>query len=218
MKVGTDGILLGSWAQVHAGDLVLDVGTGTGLLALMVAQRAGCLVDAIEIDKQAYIQASSNVLMSKWKETVKVYNTSLQAYAKSNKKYDLIICNPPFYTSYMKPTDRSRCLARNNESLSLEDLVVKSCKLMNKKGRLAFIIPYEMINVAAGVISKNGLNITRMLEVKSRPGKSPIRVLFEASIHESESAMNSNITISDSVNNTYTEEYRELTKDFYLNF
>src|ERR1035437_1950902 len=127
MKVGTDGVLIGAWTNPGDARKMLDIGTGTGLIALMLAQASKANIDAVEIDAGAYHQALENVEQSIWKERISVILTSLQNYIKSaDKKYDLIVTNPPFFTNSLKSGHDKRNLARHNDALSPEDLLARS--------------------------------------------------------------------------------------------
>ena len=141
MKVGTDGVLLGAWSNLETGDNILDIGAGTGLISLMLAQRfPNSRVDAIEIDYDAFLQAKENFEHSIFSERLKIKNTSLQVYS-SDKKYDLIVSNPPFFTVNNSVDFDARKQARQQETLTFAELIEKSAKLLHKEGVASFIIP-----------------------------------------------------------------------------
>ncbi len=143
MKVGTDGVLLGAWADCDNAKRILDIGTGTGLIALMMAQRSQAQIDAIEIDEHASEQAIENVNRSPWASRVNVINKSLQDYSKvENKAYDLIVSNPPYFQNSMFAPDKKRTDARHNSNLELEDLLKGAKKLLSNDGKLSIILPY----------------------------------------------------------------------------
>ena len=125
MKVSTDGVLLGAWVEPGNASAILDIGTGTGLIGIMLAQKSGAKIDAVEIEPHAYRQAIENVLDCPWKERIMVTNSSFQDYSKhSSLKYDLIVTNPPFFSNSLKTPHDGRNLARHNDILPPEELLM----------------------------------------------------------------------------------------------
>jgi tRNA1Val (adenine37-N6)-methyltransferase len=217
MKVGTDGILLGAWTKVPEEGRILDIGTGTGLIALMIAQRTMCMIDAIEIDPDAAEQANKNVQNSPWSKRISVIHCSLKDYTKKNtEKYDLIVCNPPFYISNLKSGDKKKNMARNAEYLPLQDLVRFSVQLLKKTGALVVIIPYQHIQRYMKILKEYNLEISRMTSVKTNERKSPARVLIEVGKKLEFKKEQDELTIMNSLENNYTEEYKKLTRNYYL--
>ncbi len=219
MKVGTDGVLLGAWAPATRCKRILDVGTGTGLIALMLAQRSSANIDALEIDAGAAFQAKENIGNSPWHERISVKQGSFQEYAFfCPEKYDVIVCNPPYFISNLKSTDMKRNLARNSENLTLEELVENSVLIMGKDARLAVIIPYELKNRYQRILYKNKLTISRETTIKPFSDKSPVRVLVEAANTSSIPCVRNEISVKVNINGRYTNEYIELVREFYLIF
>jgi tRNA1Val (adenine37-N6)-methyltransferase len=219
MKVGTDGILLGAWTKVPEQGRILDIGTGTGLLSLMVAQRSNCMIDAIEIDLDAAQQAKSNIRNSKWSKRISVFHNSLKDYVMTSKgKYDIIISNPPFYISNLKSQDEKKNRARNAESLPLFELVQSSIQLLKESGALNVIIPYEHVQRYMNVLAEYNMDISRMTTVKGNERKSPSRVLIEVKRSCEFVAEQMEIIIMNTTDNNYTAEYRNLTRNYYLKF
>jgi len=175
MKVGTDGVLLGAWANVKEAQRILDVGTGTGLIALMLAQRTAhqttpAQIDAIEIDEAASQQARENVTNSPWPERVQVYHYALQEYmTRSINPYDLIIANPPFFEKAHKAANPARSLARHNDTLTHDDLLDAACQLLTAKGCLSVIYPTEIAQHFLTRADTYGFVCQRKLRVKPTP-------------------------------------------------
>jgi tRNA1Val (adenine37-N6)-methyltransferase len=218
MKVGTDGVLLGAWANTDDAETILDIGTGTGLIAIMMAQRALTHVDAVELETAAYRQALGNVEQCKWKDRIELYNLSFQAFVKScKKKYDLIITNPPYFSNALHTPDQKRTNARHDISLSFEDILSGSRKLLSSQGRLNLILPSHEGNRFQQISKKYNLFCTRITHVKPLPSKEPKRALMEFSIKEKPLSENY-LVIENNKRHHFTEEYKELTKDFYLYF
>ena len=184
MKVGTDGVLLGAWASVpEPGSRILDIGTGTGLIALMMAQRSSDVwVDAIEIDPSSAKQAIENIQNSPWKERMNCIHSSFQDYnSQCNYQYDLIICNPPFFSASTKAPTKEKNLARHDDSLSLRDIFKDSVSLMKVKSVISLILPVDKEAQALDLISEHQMHCKRRTRVKPAPGKSTNRVLLEFS-------------------------------------
>jgi tRNA1Val (adenine37-N6)-methyltransferase len=218
MKVGTDGVLLGSWCEIENATSVIDVGCGTGLIALMIAQRnSNAKIDAVEIDKAAAIQASENVKISPWSERITLFCEPIQQFAEQClQKYDLIVSNPPYFVNSLKSPHPLRTTARHTDSLPLEDLIAVVEKLLHKEGRFAVILPPEQAEITVAIALQNDLHLIRQTTVFTTP-TSPVRrclMEFSKTKHASE---NSTLIIEYSSNH-FTEEYRALTKDFYLKF
>ena len=217
MKVGIDGILLGAWADVRDCNTILDIGTGTGLIALMLAQRSQAKIIAIEIEKNAAEEAAENITASPWKNRVEVQNVSLQKFsAETTFKFDLIISNPPFFQNSLKAGNKSRSLARHTDSLPFSKLLECTSQLLTEKGRCAYILPME-VNVDIETLArKNGLFLQRKTLVSPNENKSPNRVLLEMSKIEVPTESDSLVIYNN--DGSWAEIFKNLTCDFYLNF
>lgn len=226
MKVGTDGILLGAWVELKDPNSILDIGAGTGVIGLMMAQRSTAeLIDAIEIDADAYEQCVDNFENSPWGDRLFCYHASLDEFAEEmeEEKYDLIISNPPFFeaplvstSDFLKenPISESRKTARFFDSLPFEDLLEYSSTLLSEVGILAVVIPFseesKFLEIA-GDVNLYPKRICRVRGTKDTPIK---RSLMELSFSKSEVQVNE-LTLEISRHN-YTPEYIELVKNFYL--
>jgi tRNA1Val (adenine37-N6)-methyltransferase len=215
-KVGTDGVLLGAWVRILPADQnILDIGTGSGLIALMIAQRTDvkCFVDAIDIGEAEACQARDNVLQSPWPDRVKVYHTSLQEFQKT-KKYDLIVTNPPYFSDSLLPPDQKRGRARHSHALPYAHLVEHALLLLSAEGRLAVIMPsFEALKFIS-LASTSGLSVLRQTILRSRVDKAPERLLLELGL-SGERVPDSELVLH-SDGEKWSEPYEQLTKDFYL--
>lgn len=215
MKVGTDGVLLGAWVSVEDEKNILDIGTGTGLLALMMAQRTLANIDAIEIDETAAKQAGENVLRSRWSDRVVIHHAALQDYFPAHSRYDLILSNPPYFSNINPITGNKRVLARQSYALTMNELISGVCRLMTPAGRFALIYPAESFNTVTNLTKKNGLFALRITRVLSTPGDKPIRILAEFS-NSRNNPVQDTLIIEEKGRHQYSEKYRKLTQDFYL--
>jgi tRNA1Val (adenine37-N6)-methyltransferase len=219
MKIGTDAVLLGAWAPCGSETRILDIGTGSGILALMMVQRnANIIIDAVEIDSEASMLAKLNVQLSPWPGQVHIFNTTIQEFPLANKhNYSFIICNPPFFTDSLKAPDKARSTARHNDTLPVNHLLQCTSNLLTENGKAAFIIPadaYENWKVEA---AKQNLYPTHTTRVKSSESHAPHRVMLAFSRSKAVEITDNEISIYIS-KNIYSPEYMELTRDFYLNF
>ena len=216
MKVGTDGVLLGAWVGLSADTKrVLDVGTGTGLLALMVAQRTTeAQIVAVEIEPQAAEQARVNVTSSPWAERIKVVCVDAKEY-DSEQKFDLIISNPPYFTASLHSPDAERNLARHTDTLSLSTLCSLAVRLLSENGRLAVVLPSDCERTIRMAAIGVGLHPTRLCRVRTSSAKHPKRVLMEFS-RRGDGEQQSELVMSHKGEST--EEYVELIHDFYLRY
>ncbi|MCY1722688.1 methyltransferase [Prolixibacteraceae bacterium Z1-6] len=218
MKVGTDGVLLGAWADVEKCDKILDVGTGTGLIALMLAQRSTAQITAIEIEENAAAEAKSNVADSDWSNRIDVQNASFQEFAKNSVlKYDLIVSNPPFFSNNLKASNAPRNLARHNDSLSFLELITNALNLFDTNGRLAVILPVEPAEEFNKLACKNGLYLLRRTEVSPSVAKAVNRVLMEFTKKKT-ACKAACLPVYSKDGSDYSVEFKTLTKDFYLRF
>jgi len=214
MKVGTDGVLLGAWAKAVKGN-VLDVGCGTGLLALMMAQRETELfVDAIDVEESAYLQSIENVSLSKWGDNINVFHTTLQTF-KTEKQYHHIISNPPFFVKSYKAPDKARATARHTDGLPFEELIIYTKRLLKKEGLFSLVLPIVEGNQFIQLALVHGLYLNRKCEVFPNNTKPSKRLLLEFSFFEKK-LIEEKLTIETDVRHQYTKEYISLTQDFYL--
>ncbi len=218
MKVGTDGALLGAWANIFGIKNVLDVGAGTGLISLMIAQRSSAKILGIEIEKNAAVEANENVQRSPWKNRVAIENRSFQEFEMSSKgKFDLIISNPPFFTDSYKNKNTNLAIARHNDLLPFSVLIKGSIKLLSKNGKLAIIIPVIQAKIFIELAKREGLNLCRLTTVKPNAKKDSNRFLME--FIQNETLLKKDyLIIYNETGTDYTDSYKQLTRDFYLKF
>lgn len=216
MKVGTDGVLLGAWVNCVGVHRILDIGTGTGLLALMMAQRTNAFVDGIDIDEAACKQAEENMQASQWKDRLQIACTPLQEF-RPKDQYDLIISNPPYFLNALEPTDEARKRARSATStLTYEDLIENALRLLTSKGKLNVILPAQEGMIFREKAMQAGLFNTRYTAVHSRENKPAKRLLMEFS--RVESPTESTTFLLHGEGREYSEEYKKLTADFFPKF
>lgn len=216
MKVGIDGVLLGVWADVVGARNILDIGTGTGLIALMLAQRSAANITAIDIDSGAYLQAQENVKQSAWTERISVQQLSLQAFSEqANMQYDHIVSNPPYFIDSLKAGTLERTAARHTDSLTHEELILNAKGLLTETGRMSIILPVneglQCIEIAKSV----GLYCSKLVTVFPKPNAIAKRLLIEFSKTDCMQE-NSELTIESDQRHQYSPEFTELAKDFYL--
>ena len=219
MKIGTDAVLLGSWVTPTNEKRILDVGTGTGILALMLAQKSTAHIDAIDIDITAVEQAKENVEFCKWRDRLVVTHATIQQYSKQvNYKYDLIVTNPPYFTDSSKPPEEGRTLARHNDYLPFNELIESVIKLLEPKGKFFLILPTKEAGIFKELAEKKGLKLSKLLRVRTRQDKeTEKRHMMQFEFFPS-SFSESTIIIEKDARHEYTDEYKELTKEYYINF
>ncbi len=217
MKVGTDGILLGAWVSIPNGtERVLDIGSGTGLISLMVAQRcAAAFVCAVELNQNAYIQSLENFEKSIWADRLSCYHTSVQQFAlESVKVYDLIISNPPFFAPAYGGVSDDRVMARHTEALPYEDLLKSTSQLLSDEGICAFIIPYQEEKNFLNIAKTYKLYPKKITRVKGNESSKIKRSLLELTFVPKNTC--STELIIETERHQYTKEYCDIVKDFYL--
>ncbi|TVZ55911.1 tRNA1Val (adenine37-N6)-methyltransferase [Lutibacter sp. Hel_I_33_5] len=220
MKVGTDGVLLGAWCSIDGfPDSILDIGSGTGLIGLMLAQRSDAMtIDAVEIDENAYEQTVENFEQSDWGDRLFCYNSSFQDFAnelaEEEETYDLIVSNPPFYSDDFETDNAARNKARFTSSLSFEELISGVSKILSKTGTFALIVPYKEEENIIGLTLENDMFLNSVCRIKGTQTSEIKRSLLEFSFHQKE--IKEKELVIEIARHQYTEEYIDLTKDFYL--
>ncbi|QIU96001.1 tRNA1(Val) (adenine(37)-N6)-methyltransferase [Bacteroides faecium] len=216
MKVGTDGVLLGAWTSVQNAHKILDVGTGTGLVALMLAQRSLPDADivALEIDETAAGQARDNVTRSPWKERVEVVQTDFRSY-QSSDKFDVVVSNPPYFVDSLECPDRQRNAARHNDSLTYEELLEGVAGLLAEDGTFTIVIPVDVADRVKMIAAVKNLYAVRQLNVITKPGGVPKRTLITFTFSNQECVVEELLT--ELARHQYSEEYIALTREYYLN-
>lgn len=220
MKVGTDGVLLGSWCSIdnHPG-AILDIGAGTGVVSLMLAQRSDAMtIDAVELVENAYEQTVGNFEKSDWGDRLYCYNATFQEFAnelaEEEETYDLIVSNPPFYTDGFKTKDMERNKARFTSSLSFEELLKGVSRIVSENGIFSVIIPFKEENNFIDLAKQNRLFLNRVCRVQGNKTSEIKRSLMEFSFNQT--AIKEESLIIETERHKYTEDYINLTKDFYL--
>lgn len=226
MKVGTDGVLLGAWIDTKAeAKRILDIGTGSGLIAIMLAQRCEAEIDAIDIDQSAVEQAKGNADKCPWSSRIHIYQSSLQDWAQTKgnetidkeRKYDLIVSNPPYFQNSLKNPNKNREMARHTDTLSYRELILNSAELLATNGRIGLILPAEAEQDIAQLCAEYGLKISRLCHVYSKEGKSIKRILIEAvKSAEKITDVHAETFYIEGKESPRSEEYARITQDFYL--
>ncbi|WP_350284646.1 methyltransferase [uncultured Croceitalea sp.] len=217
MKVGTDGVLLGAWASLeHHPNTVLDIGAGTGVIALQLAQRSHAeVIDAIELDEDAYEQCVENFEASDWGDRLFCYHASVQEFAEEmDETYDLIVSNPPFYVEDVSSGNSARDRARQANTMPFEVLLASAVKLLGDDGEFAVIVPFKEEAHITQLAKTFGLFPKLITRVKGNSAAQIKRSLLQFSFRSQE-AITTALTI-ETERHQYTAEYQALTKDFYL--
>lgn len=220
MKVGTDGVLLGAWAPInHNPFSVLDIGAGTGIIALMLAQRTNAeQIDALEIDEDAYEEAVENFENSPWGDRLFCFHAGLDEFIEEPEdEYDLIVSNPPFYAEDYKSENEQRDLARFQDAMPFEELVEAADLLLSENGILAIILPFKEEEKFIALAKESELYPVKITRVKGTPTAVVKRSLLAFSRNQTAQPEVDELTIEID-RHVYTSEYIELTKDFYLKF
>ena len=216
MKVGTDGALLGAWAAPKEARNILDIGTGTGLVALMLAQRCQAFIDAIDIDADACLQAEENVARSPFADRIRVHHCALNDFHPSAPShYDLIVSNPPYFHQALKCPDPKRNRARHTDTLSLEELFQESHRLLTPAGRLCLILPYDQLERVHQVSQLNGFHWIMRTDVSPVVGSFPKRLLAEWGLQPVASPLHTTLSL-EYPDRSYTEAFIALERDYYL--
>jgi tRNA1Val (adenine37-N6)-methyltransferase len=217
MKVGTDGVLLGAWSECEGAQNILDIGSGTALIALMMAQRnTEALITAIEPNENALIDARSNIQNSTWHKRIDLIESSISDFSPS-QKFDLIISNPPFFEKAPYKMKAGRAMARQFFDFNYDDLA-RAGRWLKPGGVLAGIYPEGVYGLFHESALKQSLFPKRLCRVKPTPFKKVHRVLFEYQNHSPENLLMENLIIEVDGRHQYSNEYRALTRNFYLSF
>jgi tRNA1Val (adenine37-N6)-methyltransferase len=219
MKVGTDAVLLGAWIIPNGSKQILDIGTGTGVVALMLAQKTDAQIDAIDIDQNAVEQAKQNIEESKFASKITVKHISFQEFSKTtSKKFNLIVTNPPYFEQSLKSTDEQRSQARHADVLPFEELLEGVLRVLDTKGKFCLILPTLEAEKFRILAQKKGLNLSKLLRIKSRADKeTDKRHLMQFEFTPTEFS-ETTIAIEQEERHQYTSDYKNLTKDYYINF
>lgn len=217
MKVGTDAVLLGAWADLPPSGRVLDVGAGTGIIAMMLAQRCMAHIDTIEIDIDAYKQALENCNNCKWKDRLSVHHKSFQDYTSSaHEKYDAIVTNPPYFSNSLKASSESRTTARHTATLTFKELIDGIKSLLHLKGTFAIILPSKEAEEFTEIAIENELFPIKMMRIQTTATKPAKRVLMQFAFHRK--SFSESTLIIEKTDHSYTPDYKHLTREFYLGF
>lgn len=213
MKVGTDGVLLGAWTCVSSSKQILDIGTGTGLVALMLAQRCNAQITALEIDKSAARQAVSNVNLSPWKDRISVINQDFILY-NPNKRFDTIVSNPPYFVDSLQCPNQQRNQARHTADLTYDTLLEGVSRLLSCDGTFTIIMPYDVNDLIQSIAQKHRLFPFKRMNVFTTPSSSPKRCLLAFSQKKQECQEEE--LLIETARHQYSDKYIKLTKEFYL--
>jgi tRNA1Val (adenine37-N6)-methyltransferase len=216
MKVTTDACILGAYSDVQNAKRILDIGTGTGLLPLMLAQRSEeAKIEGIEIEEVAYNQAVENVEKSIFKDKIKLYHTDIQSFISENC-YDLIISNPPFFQNHLKAEIQTRNNALHTDTLSFEDLLSSVIRLLSPNGTFIVLLPAYQSSVLELMANELGLFANKKLNIHHREGSKILRIITTFGFEKVETQIEE-LFIKNSVE-SYTVDFQRLLKDYYLIF
>ena len=215
-KVGTDGVLLGACADLTDAERILDIGTGTGLLAIMAAQKTEAEIVAIEPDENSFLEARENISNCKWNNRIKVENTTFQKFnSEQTKMFDIILANPPYFRDSLKNPDSDKSAARHADSLTSSDILKGTSRLLNYSGSLQLILPYVEGTLFIAEASRYTLFCSRIIKVKPVPTGEIKRLILKFE-RVRKPLSEKFLTIETGIRHSYTEEYKEITRDFYL--
>ena len=217
MKVGTDAVLLGTLAELPKSGNILEVGTGTGIISLILAQRCEAQITAIDIHQASVWEARANFKGSPWNERLKALMISFQAFATQGNptRFDLIISNPPFFENDLKSTDENRNLARHNDQLSYRDFLLASRYFISEKGKLCLILPPSEAQIFINEAENLEFYLQKKIEIKPKPQKEANRLILSFGNQLPNEIKTKSFTIRNN-DNSYSVEYKTLTEDYYV--
>jgi tRNA1Val (adenine37-N6)-methyltransferase len=216
-KVGTDGVLLGAAADVKGRKRILDIGTGTGLIAIMLAQRSNAEIVAIEPDRESFLQASRNISLCRWNKRIKIEQTDLQNFNTDEGKFDLIVTNPPFFNDSLQNPDPRKSAARHDVELTRTEILDGVSRLLDNEGRFQLIMPYVEGNIFIAEAALYGFYCNSILKIRPLP-TSDIRRMVLSFSRTRQKPSEKFLTIERGKRHEFTEDYISLTRDFYLKF
>jgi len=216
MKIGMDAVLLGAFSAQTDFENALDIGCGCGILSLMIAQKGLGSVYAIDIDEGAAAEAAENFRNSPWAVRLNAENISIQAFAEKNRrKFDKIICNPPYFQNSLKSQKEGRNLARHNQSLTFFELARAVARLISPNGHFDVILPFESAEEMEKSMGREGLNLHSQMLIRNRAGEKPIRVIQHYTANEQMGLKCNSLVIFDA-EGTYSYQFTVFTKEYYL--
>ncbi|MFD2513636.1 tRNA1(Val) (adenine(37)-N6)-methyltransferase [Pontibacter locisalis] len=219
MKVCTDSCVFGAYVKVAEAQRILDIGTGTGLLSLMAAQRSKGLVEAVEINPAAQVQALQNFKISKWSDQLKLHSVSLQEFAKYNQQqYDVILSNPPFFLSSLKSTDEAKNAARHTEALFFQEILRFAQQHLTENGKLYLLLPPAEAAIFARLAKAHDLHLAEVLQIFTYHGGKCIRHIQSYTFNAVTAPDVRDFFIREEDKATYTSQFAELLRDYYLIF
>lgn len=218
LKVGTDAVLLGTWTDIPPQtQKILDIGCGCGIIAMILAQKSNCRIVGIDIHRPSVDEAQENAQHSKFCNQLDFKWLSLQDFvATTTEKFDLIVSNPPFFDHALLSPIEKRNLSKHTQTLSFEDLVFSVCKLLTNKGKFAVILPDYSVENFENICSRNGLFCQKLCRIYPKPNKNVNRTMLLFARGKTNKVVDSMIIRT--IDNEYTQAYKNLTKDFYLKF
>jgi tRNA1Val (adenine37-N6)-methyltransferase len=217
MKIGTDAILLARWVEVSEDDDVLDIGTGCGLIPLMLAQKGIKSADAVEIDKDSYEEAAQNFSNSAWNSRITAINDDIKHYAVNcTKKYDLVVSNPPFFFGDNIPEKAKKGLARHTNTLSYSDLIASVKKLMKPDGRFALVLPARESTTFLQEAENQGFFLEKEMKIVPIEGKEANRINMQLVVNQVDKTESETFVLRHP-DHSFTKEYKDFLKDYYLN-
>jgi tRNA1Val (adenine37-N6)-methyltransferase len=215
MKVTTDACILGAYTDVRNVKRILDIGTGTGLLTLMLAQRSKAQIEGVEIDEVSYNQAVENVEISIFRDKIKIYHTNIQSFFSENQ-YDVIISNPPFFQNHLKAENQNRNNALHTDTLSFEDLLSSVIRLLSPNGIFVVLLPAYESTVLEQMANQLGLFANKKLHIHHREGSKILRIITTFGFMKTE--IKTEQLFIKNPDESYTADFQRLLKDYYLIF
>jgi tRNA1Val (adenine37-N6)-methyltransferase len=218
MKVGTDAVLLGAVADTATAAYILEIGTGCGIIALILAQRSNARIDAIEIDEESANQAVDNVRESPWHGRINIIHKSIQDFVKqTDNSYDLIISNPPFFSGSLKSPEKKRNITRHDDLLNFDELINASSQLMSQGGSLWIILPVKESGDFIKIAANSGFFVHYFMKVISKKGNKYHRVILQLKKTQADKILEKTLAILNN-DGSFTKEYMEVMTELYLDF
>ena len=216
MKVGTDAMILGLWTEVSNAKTILEVGAGCGIISLLIASRSKAFIDVVELDEASFIEAKKNFKQSPYFHRLRLFHADFNNFSQHpEKKYDLIISNPPFFVNDMRPEDDRRKTARHGDLLSFEQLSDKAAKLLSPKGKMSIVLPYDESRLFLKSALENKFHLQKQLLIFPKRGQQPNRVNLQLGFDKPENIHTDQFTIRED-DGTFTSQYVQFLKDYYI--